>query len=305
MSKLLHSQTGLKIVKNDRNGFVIATLHYTADPRKRGKAWKQEAMRGMSKAHAEQEFEISYDAMLGEKVFPEIQSRQDEIILHEGPFVGNDWPRSTPMWAGFDYGARNPSSFHVYTAVDGILYAIWELYEPCKDIVAFTNKLLACPYWDQLRYIAHDPSLNNLTQRDMKTGGMTTIAQQFIQLGITKFIAGNHDEQAWLAQMQKHWCGDEVTFKIMDCCPRMIEEFGLATYVGMSERQLETQNYREALVDKQNHALDDCKYFMNSSPSLKTRKIQLPNLAAKFGFGPASAAPTRRLSGDKEWTFLR
>ena len=140
MSKLLHSQTGLKIVKNDRNGFVIATLHYTADPRKRGKAWKQEAMRGMSKAHAEQEFEISYDAMLGEKVFPEIQSRQDEIILHEGPFVGNDWPRSTPMWAGFDYGARNPSSFHVYTAVDGILYAIWELYEPCKDIVAFTNK---------------------------------------------------------------------------------------------------------------------------------------------------------------------
>jgi len=305
LAKLLHTQQGLKIVQNGQNGFVVATLHHTADPRKRSAAWRKEAAKGMSQAKFEQEFDISYDAMLGEKAFPEIKSRQSEIILHDGPFQFNDWPRSLPMWAGFDYGSRNPSSFHVYTAVDGILYAIWELYEPCKDIQAFSSALKACPYWDQIRYIAHDPSLNNYSQRDMRTGMMSTIGRQFIEMGISKLLQGNTDEQAWLSTMQKHWCGDEVTFKIMSSCPKMIEEFENATYVSMTERQLETQNYREQLIDKQNHALDDCKYFMNSAPSLRSRKISLPNLAAKFGFGPASTAPRQRMTQDKEWTFLR
>src|SRR5580700_4034854 len=129
--KTLYSQPGLKIVQNSKNGFIVATLHYSADPRKRAKEWKREAAQGLSQAKFEQEFEISYDAMLGEKVFPEIKSRQDEIILRDGPFQFNDWPTSLPMWAGLDYGARNPSSFHVYTDVDGCIYAIWELYEPC------------------------------------------------------------------------------------------------------------------------------------------------------------------------------
>ena len=305
MPKPIHSQQGLKIVQNSKNGFTVATLHYYADPRKRSKAFQVEAAQGMTRAKFEQEFEISYDAMMGEKVFPEIKSRQNEIIVHDGPFEFNDWPRSLPMWAGFDYGARNPSSFHVYTAVDGILYSIWELYKPCKNIVEFVGELKSCPYWEQLRYIAHDPSMNSLTQRDMSTGGMTTVSRQLVQLGVTKLFSGNTDEQAWLVAMQKHWCGDDVTFKIMSSCSHMIEEFENATYVSMSERQLETQNFREQLVDKANHALDDCKYFMNSSPSVNTRKIRLPNLAAKFGFGPASSAPTQRLSRDQEWTFLR
>jgi hypothetical protein len=301
----LHSSQGLKIVKNPRNGFTVATLHYMADPRKRSKEWRREAARGMTQAKFEQEFEISYDAMLGEKVFPEIKARQTEIILHEGPYQFNDWPHDLPMYAGLDYGARNTSSFHIYAAVDGVLYAIWELYEPCKNIIEFVEKLKACPYWSQLRYIAYDPSMDNRTQRDMSTGAMVTVVSQFIQLGCTRLLKGNSDEQAWLTQMQRHWCGDEITFKIMDCCPKLIEEFEAATYVSMSERQLETSNFREQLVDKFNHALDDCKYFMNSSPSLKSRKITLPNLAAKFGFGPVSGIPAPRTSRNNEWTFLR
>lgn len=304
MSELLHSQQGLKIVRNKQNGFVVATLHFLADPRKRSKDWLVESKRGMSDAKWQQEFNISYDAMLGEKVFPEIKTRQNEIVLHTGPFQFNDWPHSLPMWGGLDYGARNPTSFHVYTAVDGCIYAIWELYEPCKDIRAYVEKLKDCPFWNQIRYIAHDPSMNTMSQRDMRDGRMTTVARNFIELGVTKLMAGNTDEQAWLTTMQKHWCSTDVTFKILHSCPHMIEEFENATYVSMTERQLETQNFREQLVDKANHAMDDCKYFMNSSPSIRTRKITLPNLAAQFGFG-SSGAPTRRLSQDREWTFLR
>jgi hypothetical protein len=305
MPKTLHRQEGLKIVQNDKNGFVVATLLFTADPRKRDPRWIKEASRGMSEAQVQQEYYISYDAMLGEKVFPELKSKASEIILHDGPYQFNDWPRDLPMWAGLDYGARNPSAFIVFTAVDGILYAIWELYEPCKDINVFVAKMKGCPYWDQIRYIAHDPSMNNLTQRDMRTGGMTTVARCFIDLGVTKLLAGNTNEAAWLVSMQKHWSGEEVTFKIMDSCPKLIEEFEAATYVTMTERSLETSNFKEQMVDKFNHALDATKYFMNSSPSLKSRKINLPNLASKFGFGSVTSAPGRKLSSDKQWTFIR
>jgi hypothetical protein len=304
LAKILHTQPGLKIVQNERNGFVVCTLHYTADPRKRGSVWRAEAQQGLSQAKFEQEFEISYDAMLGEKVFPEIKNRHSEIVLKEGPYIYNQWPKDLVMWGGFDYGSRNPSSFHIYTIVDQICYVLWELYKPCKNIIEFAEDMKQCPFWDQIRYIACDPDIYTLKQRDMVTGGLTSVGQQLQQLGISKLTPGNTDEAAWLVQMQKHWCSPEITFKILECCPRMIEEFEAATYVGMSERQLETSDYREALTQKHNHALDDCKYFMNSMPNFKSRKIKLPNLAEQYGFWE-SGYPRQKVSSDKQWTFFR
>ena len=181
MPEILHQQTGLKICRNERNGFIIASLHYTADPIKRSEAWLRSAKQGMSQAKFEQEYEINYSAMLGEKIFPEIKSRQAEIIFGEGPFIDNVWPRDIPMFGGFDYGARNPSSFHVYTVFDKTLYAIWELYEPCKNIIDYTTKMKACPYWDQIRYIAADPHIFDLNQRDLKTGFSVSVFDQFQQ----------------------------------------------------------------------------------------------------------------------------
>jgi hypothetical protein len=281
MPKLLHQQKGLRIVQNDKNGFIVVTLHYTADPKKRSAQWKKEAHQGLSPARFAQEYEIDYTALFGEKAFPEIKDRRMEICV-KSPFV-DGWPRSLPMWGGFDYGAKNPSSFHVYTVVDQVLYAIWELYEPCKNMIEFAKKMKACPYWDQLRYIAADPDIANLKRHDMGTGDATSVMNQFIQLGITKLVPSATDEAAWMAMMRKHWQAKDVTFKIIEeTCPMMIAEFEDATYVSMTERQLETQNYREQLVDRKNHSLDDCKYFMNSQPSFRNTKIKLPNLVKSY-----------------------
>lgn len=282
MPKLLHQQTGLKIVQNEKNGFVICSLHFSADARKRGEQWIRESQQGISKAKWEQEYQISYDAQMGEKVFPEIKTRFDEIVFGEGPFLDNEWPRDLPMFGGFDYGARNPSSFHIYTIVDGVIWAIWELYKPCKNIISFSKEMKECPYWDQLRWIASDPDLFNLKSRDMSSGDRTSVANQFQTLGISKLYMANNNEQAWLSQMQKHWQGPEITFRILSNCQKMIEEFEAATFVSMSERQLETQDYKEALVDRHNHSLDDCKYFMNNNPSLKQRKIKLPSMIESY-----------------------
>lgn len=242
-------------------------------------------MRGMSKAKFEQEFNINYAAHQGEKAFPEMMARRAEIICREGPFVDGVFPSSLPMWAGFDYGARNPSSFHVYTVVDGITYAIWEMYGPCRNLIEYVSTLKQCPYWDQIKYIVYDPDMDNLKQRDMKSGDVASVYAQFVSLGVTRLLKGRNDEPAWMSMMHKHWCGPEITFKILECCPMMIDEFEMATYVTMSDKQLETQNYRESLVDRHNHSLDDCKYFMNSAVvrAAGPKRTQ-PNLAAAYGW---------------------
>lgn len=284
MPKLLHEQQGLRIVANDKNGFTVCTLHYTADPRKRAPEWKEAARRGLKQAEFDQEYEIIYDAYMGQKVFPEIKSKRQDIVCREGPYEFNAWPKSLPMWGGFDYGTNNPSSFHVYTIVDGITYAIWELYEPCKNILDFVAALKSCPFWNQIRYIAHDPDMDNFKQRDVMTGGLTTVKRMFEQLGVTKWLRGNNDEQAWLVRMQQHWMGEEITFKILENCPNMIDEFESAIYMSMTDRQLETQNYKESMVNKHNHSLDDCKYFMNSNPNANVRPLKYFNVASTYGW---------------------
>jgi hypothetical protein len=149
----------------------------------------------------------------------------------------------------------------------------------------------ACPYWDQIRYIAADPDIANLKETNMTTGAATSVRQHFEQLGVHKFVMGYRDEGAWLSAMQRHWGGAEVTFKILTCCPMMIAEFQDATYINMTDRQLETQNFKEQLVDRHNHSLDDCKYFINSSPSVRSRRIVMPNLIENFSSWKAPRDP--------------
>lgn len=265
MSTLLHEQTGLRIVKNTDNQFVVASLHFTADPSKRSDAWRKEAQSGMTIAQFQQEYEIDYSAVQGSKVFPEITTRRAEIVLQP------PWPDlSTGLryWGGFDYGARNPSSFHVYTIWDDVTYSIWELYEPCRNIPDFVAAMRECPYFSKLRYIAADPKCWARDQQSASTP--VSIQDLFFKAGIRNMMKGRNDpagEDAWVAMIRKAWSDEhEPTFKILSCCPAQISEFEKAIYIPQSERQLLTGIYQEVINDKDNHSLDDCKYFMLSRP---------------------------------------
>lgn len=276
---ILHEQEGLRIVKNAKNAFCVVTLHYTADPRKRTPEWKEEAKAGMHPAKFAQEYEIDYTAMYGEKVFPEITTLRDKIIVKE-PFP--DFPDTQVYWGGFDYGARNPSSFHVYTIWDGCVYSVWELFEPCRNVPEFAQKLRECPYWDKIKYIAADPSIWWNTQQS-KVGNLVSVCDLFFENKITKLIKGVHDEAAWLAIMRAHWQNaEDPTFRIFDCCTNQIREFETAVYVSTSDRMLQTQNFREAINDHNNHTLDDCKYFMNSRPKISKSNIKTPRMVSRW-----------------------
>jgi hypothetical protein len=263
--EILHESTGLTIKRNAKNRFVVATLYYYADPAKRKEEWIKTVKAGMTQTQWEKEYEISYLANFGERVFPELVEKRDVIVVPDLAVVDG------PVWGGFDYGARNPSSFHVYTYIDGAFWAVWELYEPCKNVKEFARKIKDCPYYSRIKYIAADPTLfDNRTHNS--EGNPDSVANLMIKEGITKFIRGNQDEQTWLASMKKHWQADDPTFKITESCRCMIKEFEEATYEDYhSDKLRQKENVKESVVDKNNHAMDDCKYFMNSQPMTKTR----------------------------------
>lgn len=283
--EVLHESTGLKIRRNPKNRFTIVTLHYTADPAKRSAAWKEEASSGMQPAQWAKEMEIDYTALFGQRVFPEIIANRDVIVV-KAPHP--EVPGTQTCYGGFDFGQRNPSAFNVYTINDGVIYAVWELYEPCRSVPELVGKMKDCPYWDRIRYIAADPTMWSLTKTN-KWGQTCTVVDLFIEAGIGKWLRGNQDEALWVAQIRKHWISaEDPTFRIYDSCPNLIREFETAVYSTPSEKRFQTSNYREGIADYNNHAIDGNKYFFNSpagrvrSTAEKYRKIVLPTMSNKW-----------------------
>jgi hypothetical protein len=243
---------------------IVVTLLYTADPLKRSEGWVAEARAGMKPGAFEQEFLIDYDAKSGEKVFPQIIHRKERIIVPPGSIT---FPESQVLYGGFDYGKRNPSSFHVYTWYDQILYSIYELYEPAPNIPLFAAKILDCPYYPRIRFIAADGHIFSETSH--QDGIACSISQHFINAGVKKLVRGDTSQRgaaSWQASMHTHWEAEEPTFKIFASCPQQIREFGGAVFTNQTDAQLQTSNYKEGIVDNDNHSLDDCKYLMLSLP---------------------------------------
>jgi len=261
--EMIHESEGLRIYENPKNQFTICYLHYTADPRKRTAQWLKEAQAGMSPAKFAREYEIDFGAVFGERVFPELLENIPNIVIPKEKMP--IFPTTQVYYGGFDFGIRNPTSFHIYTLLDGVLYAVWELYEPCVNIIEYSAKMRSCPYWESIRYIAADPHIQDLRHYG-EDGAGASIRDQFREQGIKKFVLAPNKEDAWVTLMRKHWADpDNITFKISSACPYMIEEFKNAVYADY-KGALGSANKREAIADVNNHAMDDCKYFMLVNP---------------------------------------
>ncbi len=263
---------GLTIKRNDKNKFIICSLYYFADPAKRDPKWEEEARAGMPDAGWNREMLIDYTAMAGQKIFPELFDHETSIIVPPHDLT----PEGYGFVGGFDYGPHNPSAFIVFAKnrhePDAPWFAVWEQYAPCHNIPEFANTMKTCPYYSYLKYIAADPSIW-ARQQQIKSGNPTSIHQKFCDEGVFLFTPGVTDEPSWIAEMHKHWMRDEPTFRIFANCPNLIREFKDAIY---SEPKSIDPNvpYSDRMADRNNHALDATKYFMNSLPdaSVSQRK---------------------------------
>ncbi len=279
--EILHESTGLRIRRNHKNRMIVVRLHYMADPNKRSAQWEAEARAGMKTAAFEKEYDIRYDALYGEKVFPAISTCRDKIIV---PQPHPTFPEHQVYYAGMDYGERNPSAFIVFAEFDQVRYAIWELYEPAPDINAFAAKMVECPYWPKLKYVVADPHIFNNTSH--QNGVACTVASHFQRAGIKNIMPGKQGpttEPAWRTMMHTFWESEDPTFRIFNNCQNLIREFEGALYKSQSDHQLQTANYVEAMVDNNNHAMDATKYYMLARPPAGTPSEAKPGSKGRLG----------------------
>ena len=108
---------GYKEWINPRNGFACTEIHYTADPKKRTKLWKQRAMAGMDKKTWNTEMELSWEMYTGDAVFggefnPNIHIPQETIL------VNPDYP----VLRGWDFGGNHSCVITQY--IEQALYVI-------------------------------------------------------------------------------------------------------------------------------------------------------------------------------------
>jgi hypothetical protein len=84
------ARTGITEWTNERNGFFVTRLHYTADPNKRSAAWKKAVSEGLALRAWQREYEISWTSPEGEPVIPEFDanlhvrelSNYGQVMIH-------------------------------------------------------------------------------------------------------------------------------------------------------------------------------------------------------------------------------
>lgn len=86
--------------KKNKNGFTVATVHYSMDPEKNNPEWISAAKRGLSERAWNREYEIDYTIFAGKPFFPEF----NDYNIRETHY----FPRQT-IYRGWDYGFHRPA----------------------------------------------------------------------------------------------------------------------------------------------------------------------------------------------------
>lgn len=262
-------------------GLNVIRVHYTADPEKdpateEGAKWFERSVKGYpggTKSSAwRREMEIDWDATGGDLAFSQLSEFEDRIVIPP-----HEVPESWALYGSFDYGHRNPSSFHVYAIDhDGNISVVWEYYMAGQGYRRTARALRACPYFDKLGFppIA-DPSIwaKNQQQAGGDDNDMKSVAQLFFELPESErilFVPGKRGGDITVAEKINGdmWneedlrAGKQPKLRIFANCPMMVWELQKLRYRDYTAIMQETHNIKEELVDRDNHSFDDLKMFL-------------------------------------------
>lgn len=271
---------GVKHYVSD-SGIPCMRVHYTADPEKdpateAGAKWLERALKGypggVKASSWRREMEIDWDATGGELAFPQLTEFEHMIVIPP-----HEIPESWSLYGSFDYGHRNPSSFHVYAIDhDGNITVIWEYYMAGQGYRRTARTIRGCPFFDKLAFppIA-DPSIwaKNQQQAGGDDNDMKSVAQLFFELPDNErilFVPGKRGGDITVAEKINGdmWNEEELRqgrqprLRIFSTCPMMIWELKKLRYRDYTAIMQETHNIKEELVDRDNHSYDDLKMFV-------------------------------------------
>lgn len=258
------------------SGWVVLQVHYSADEDKNpttemGREWLKVAARGyiggMKSAGWRQEMEIDYSASGGTLLFPHLLSDDSKILVPHMTWLQIK-EKQLALYAGYDHGTTNPSSFVVW-GIDpnGVGYALWEIYEPCRNIRTMAAKIKACPYYEQIKYIKCDPAIVN-QKNQHAASGMRSVADLFSDEGITMSPGRSGADINLFHRLSLAWEDPEnpTCFITADCRNLWREWQRLRWKKHSSEKVRLDRNEPEEIVDKNNHTFDSSAYVWDSRP---------------------------------------
>jgi len=279
-------------------GVGVLRYHYSADSNKRpgtavGDQWLTEESRaypmGMEDPRWQKEMEIKYGAMGGQYLFPRWETWKNNGHIVIDPYE----PIGCRLYGSYDHGWFNPASFHVHAVDgDGVITTIWEMYGdhiPVHQIAQIIRgkdgfdesgkRFAGCPYTD-LNFTIADPSIWREDQ-PQHNGPNKSVAAIFRDCNVS-LIPGERGGDITIAEWLMGWFWKDPTsprYRITSTCPKLIWEIGQQRRKEFSAQVALNRSQPEELVDKNNHAWDDLKYFLKRfPPPLTHRKPELqPN----------------------------
>lgn len=127
--------TGLKVWRNQENRFVVATLHYTADPAKRDPKWREMAKMGMPISEWNREYELSWETFEGKPVYGADFREAIHVMAEDRrPDVG------IPILRGWDWGLTPACA--IGQAVGRRLFLLDEMCETRMGAERFIPKVI-------------------------------------------------------------------------------------------------------------------------------------------------------------------
>lgn len=253
---------GLDIYKT-KDGFVVAKLHYTADPEKATEAWKKETEKGypggVTGAAWRKEMEIDFTAFSGQLLCYHILQQYRYKIIRYNTQYGH-------KYGSLDWGRNNPASFHIYTVQkEKHIHSSYEIYRRDTSIPEFCELIKKAPNYQELYWISADPSMWNKNQETAQ--GLRSIADMFADNGINLVKGKSRDDTLAINELLDRWHEldkNPARFTISPNCPKQIWEFERLRYKQLTTAMVEKANPHEQLVDKDNHSWDDFKYFIST-----------------------------------------
>lgn len=127
---------GFTIWRNPINKYFVAEIHYSVDPRKRTKEWKDDAKAGIPYAEWMREYEIQWSSFEGVPVYVEHYNR--EFHVSEEQLL---WSPEHPVIRGWDFGLDTLGMACVFCQLlsNGRLVVYHELLASNSDIYVFVD----------------------------------------------------------------------------------------------------------------------------------------------------------------------
>lgn len=301
---------GIVTWKNRVNGFMVAAVHYTADPDKRSEEWFREATKIFRPDQIEREFEIDFDSRAGQRVFQYLTEnpkrwRIPNINLHK--LLKTKWR----IIAALDYGTTNPTSIHFY-AIDEMrrFYSVFEFYKPSnvREIARVLKGIepgYEHPLWKRCERVVVDGAI---FKKDQDTGGEghDSIGDLLEEQGIYTMERATKDRIAGLERvkdMLRPATSDGLpSLYFCERCEHQWAELLGLVYDELPPHLLLNKNQKEDIVAKNDHCF--VAGTMVSTPSgavpiesLHTGDLVITRVGAKpvIAAGPTEIAQTYTL----------